>query len=111
MLKKVCPVCGKIYYTDANASKYCSNECFKKIRSKKKTPRRSCVCKGCGKTFASKRRKSYCSEKCRMYANGRGAAVYIKKEKVKPRYTISQVAAMANAEGLTYGNYVRKYNL
>jgi hypothetical protein len=46
-----------------------------------------------------------------MYANGRGAAVYIKKEKVKPRYTISQVAAMANAEGLTYGNYVRKYNL
>ena len=46
-----------------------------------------------------------------MIANGRGVSPFTKKEKPKPRYSLAQVAAMANAEGLTYGSYVQKYNL
>ena len=112
MLKKTCPVCGKIYYTDQNASKYCSKECMLKAKKPKDKPNRTSVCRGCGKTFVSKRRKWYCTEECRMYANGRGKAVCIpKKKKTKPKYSLAQIAAMANAEGITYGKYVTKYNL
>lgn len=111
MLKKICPVCGEIFHTTVNAQKYCSKECGDKSKSPKKTPTRTLICKCCGEKFLSKRRKAYCSEECRMYANGRGRSIYHKKEASKPSYTLAQIAAMANAEGMTYGRYVQKYSL
>lgn len=110
MSEKICPVCGK-KFTAANASRYCSDQCRTKNKKKKNKPMRTCICRNCGTTFTSVRRKRYCTEDCRMIANGRGVSPFTKKEKPKPRYSLAQVAAMANAEGLTYGSYVQKYNL
>lgn len=111
MLKKICPHCGKIYHAKANAQKYCSSECAEKSKLPKKRPLRKCICKGCGNTFQSVRVKRYCSEDCRMYANGRGRAERKPETAEKPKYTLSQVAAMANNAGMTYGTYVQKYSL
>lgn len=112
MNKKICPICSKQFVPSSNAVKYCSAPCAKKARTMVSRPMRRCVCKGCGETFETKRVKTYCSERCRMYANGRGKLkIEGKEEKKKPLYTLSQVVALANAAGITYGKYVQMHNI
>ena len=55
------------------------------------------------------RRKKYCSKECRLYANGR----LIKRKKVHsaPALTLEQVAILSREAGLSYGQYVQKYQL
>jgi len=57
----------------------------------------------------SVRRKKYCSKDCRLYANGR----LIKRPKVRkgPVLSLEQVAILSREAGLSYGQYVQKYQL
>lgn len=112
MNTKICPICSKSFVPSSNAVKYCSEECAKTVRKMIPIRARKCTCKGCGEVFETKRVKTYCSERCRMYANGRGKLKIEEKiKKKKPVYTLSQVAALANAAGVTYGKYVQMHNI
>lgn len=107
--KLICPVCGKEFVTDKNAKRYCSKRCRKKANSKPKPMMvKSLKCDWCGKEFLSERRKKYCCKECRLYANGR-----LKKREVhsKPALSIEEVAVLSREAGMSYGEYVRKYNI
>ena len=80
MIKKVCSQCGKKFVPNANSQKFCSAQCREKAVRPPKNIVRKCICKGCGNMFNTPRKKTYCSEECRMYANGRGT-MYTKTEK------------------------------
>jgi hypothetical protein len=57
---KICTICGNKYYVRANraeASKYCSRECWDKRRKLNK-------CEHCGKDITSYHALKYCSRKC-----------------------------------------------
>ena len=56
------------------------------------------------------RKKTYCSEDCRLYANARKSE---KKEvySLKPTMTLAQVARLATECGMTYGKYVEKFGI
>lgn len=108
--KLICPICGKEFVTDKNAKRYCSVKCRKKANSKPKPMTvKEFECNWCGKKFLSERRKKYCCKECRLYANGR----LIKRKKVKqaPVLSLDQVAILSREAGLSYGQYVQKYNL
>ena len=109
--KKVCPCCGEEFETkksengnSRNAQKYCSPQCRKKYASRA-YELKDCTCRWCGKDFKAPKRRKYCSDECRLYANGRG------KRKSKTNKTLIEVAQLAHKEGLTYGQYVAKYGL
>ena len=71
-------------------------------------------CEMCGGSFpASRRSVKYCSDPCRKEANRKHAAErtkspYEKKEKEMKMDRISEINALARAEGLTYGKYVAR---
>ena len=106
-----CPVCNKEFETDKNAKKYCSAKCRRKAnnQSARKNTLREFFCGWCGDTFLSVRRKKYCSKECRLYANGR--LVKRKKAKKAPTLSLEQVAILSREAGLSYGQYVQKYQL
>ncbi len=108
----ICPVCNKEFVTDKNAKKYCSAKCRRKANNQtaKKNTLREFFCAWCGESFLSMRRKKYCSKECRLYANGR--LIKRKKNTAKgPSLTIEQVAILSREAGLSYGQYVQKYQL
>ncbi len=107
----LCPVCNKEFITDKNAKKYCSAKCRRKAnnQSAKKTTLREFSCAWCGDSFMSVRRKKYCSKDCRLYANGR----LIKRKNIRkgPALSLEQVAILSREAGLSYGQYVQKFQL
>ena len=110
MIKKlICPRCGKEFETESNAQKYCSAKC-RRAANKYKKPKKveKYTCSWCGKDFLSERRKKYCSKECRLFVNGR-----LKKREVqsKPALSIEEVAVLSREAGMSYGQYVQKYNL
>ena len=106
----VCPVCGKEFVTDKNAKKYFSPKCRRKANSSgADSEAREFLCSWCGKSFVSLRRKKYCSNNCRMCANGKASK--INKKISAPLLTLSQVAFLSRSAGLSYGQYVQKYQL
>lgn len=109
--KLICPICGVEFETDKNSKKYCSEKCRRKANNQpaKKNALREFSCSWCGDSFLSVRRKKYCCKECRLYANGR----LIKRKKVSkaPALTLEQVAILSREAGLSYGQYVQKYNL
>jgi hypothetical protein len=107
--KLICPICGKEFVTDKNAKRYCSVKCRKKANSKPKPMTvKKLKCDWCGEEFLSERRKKYCCKDCRLYANGR-----LKKREPKPKKVLSieEVAVLSREAGMSYGEYVRKYNI
>ena len=106
-----CPVCNSEFTTDKNAKKYCSAKCRRKANAQSAmiNGMHKYSCSWCGGAFAAIRRKKYCSKECRLYANGRLG----KKPKMKktPSFTLSQVARLSREAGLSYGQYVQKYQL
>ena len=74
------------------------------------------TCKYCGKEFeTSANNKIYCSTNCRNKMN-----VAVRREKrnknknkqgKKLNLNICEIVRNATSEGLTYGEYVKKYNL
>ena len=107
----VCPVCNKEFTTDKNAKKYCSARCRRVFATRKarKDSLREFQCAWCGDTFLSDRRKKYCSKECSLYANGR--ITRKKKKPTKPELSLEQVAILSREAGLSYGQYVQKFQL
>jgi len=105
-----CPVCNKEFTTDKNAKKYCSARCRRKANAQRamKNNLREFMCAWCGETYMSPRRKKYCSKECRLYANGR---LISRKKVTKPTLSLEQVAILSREAGLSYGQYVQKYQL
>lgn len=106
-----CPVCNKEFTTDKNAKKYCSARCRRIFSSRKakKDKLREFLCGWCGETFHSDRRKKYCCKECRLYANGRLGKR--KKTAQKPHFSLEQVALLSREAGMSYGNYVQKFQV
>lgn len=67
-------------------------------------------CEQCGQSFpASRRSVKYCSDECRKRKNLENSkSTYEKKKKEMKKDRISEINALARAEGLTYGQYVAR---
>ena len=110
--KKICPVCGREFSTSRNAKKFCTEWCKKKANQSEMPPQhKQCICGWCGMTFYSQRRKIYCSAECRMFANGRYSLPKAEPKHQKPSLSIDEAVALARLAGMTYGEYVQKYNV
>jgi hypothetical protein len=119
-ITKICAYCKLPFDTNRNAQQYCSLSCSsssRKTRDEEYYIRKQLSlkmeCAFCGKTFVHGRRKQYCSNECRLQANGRGGLKdYLSDVKhAKPDIPADEVERRARAEGLTYGQYVAKYRL
>ncbi len=108
--KKICEECVEIFVTKDHRKRFCSIECGRahswKIR--KNNPRYF-TCLVCGKTFMSFSARKYCSNDCKLIANGRKKRRNVLTK--EPSFAIEEVCLMARNEGLSYGQYVAKYNL
>ena len=77
------------------------------------------VCKHCGNTFSSERKKEYCSRDCSLaYRREHNRHELIKpqpepkpKRKKKSKMTIAEIDAAARKAGLSYGKYVAREGL
>ncbi len=109
---KICPVCNREFATNQNAKKFCTEWCKKKSKRNEYAPQyKKCICGWCGITFQSQRRKIYCSNECRMFANGRYSLAKPKSVEKKQYLSIEQTVALARLAGMTYGEYVQKHNV
>lgn len=78
---------------------------------------RTIKCPVCGETFQTNRYKKYCGEKCRLKmkkisdaAKSRERLEKLKEKKNKNGTTaVEEIAVLARAEGLSYGQYVAKH--
>ena len=105
---KICPICLKQFQTVKNATKFCSGEC--KAEFLKQSKKKKCICAWCNKTFYTLRKKTYCTDVCRLYANARLSQPVIKKNS-KPKISLNEVARLARECGMTYGKYVQHFSL
>lgn len=114
---KKCITCGKEYMPNNTCQKHCSDECSKNhylegLRERNKN--REFTCEWCGAKFTSDSKKKYCCHKCAKAANnyrGKSKNKPKKTERKKPMLTIEQVALLSRQEGISYGEYVKKYGL
>ena len=107
--KLICPVCGKEFIRETNAQVYCSEKC-RRIYNRRKPMNdnlKEYTCAYCGKTFKWDRKKTYCSDECRLQANGRRQRKP-RKPKCLPMHEIEE---LARKENLSYGQVVAKYGL
>lgn len=109
---KICPICNREFATNQNAKKFCTEWCRKKARKSDIGPQyKQCTCAWCGITFSSPRRKLYCSNECRLFANGRYSLTKPQPVHKKPTMSLEQTVALARLAGMTYGEYVQKHNI
>lgn len=71
VLKKRCPYCGDVFYTDSVRLVYCSarcqNDAYMARRAERKKKSHEKVCPVCGQEFQAKSAKArYCSDACRQ---------------------------------------------
>ena len=67
--KKICPVCGDIFYATNNLQIYDSESCKCKAHRRRKKTDNICKCLVCGNYFTPIRQDAkYCSDKCRQKA-------------------------------------------
>ena len=96
-----CRTCGIKFKLDATHKVYCSAEC--RIEGEAKDNRRvhMCTCLTCGTIFrAVSDNIKYCSDKCDK-----------SKQKTQSILSVNEVARRAKEEGISYGEYVAKYNI
>ena len=106
-----CKACGNEFITKYNAKKYCNEKCRAKniVRLKSNSKYK---CEFCGEIFTSGRKRKYCNDNCRLKANGQRKELSIVSQKIeKPKYSLAEVSKMALEAGLTYGQYVAKYQI
>lgn len=118
IITKICEYCGQPFETDKNAQRFCSRECSSDSRRTRdeeyyirRRMNRKLICGYCGKEFHNGRRRQYCSNECRLAANGRGDIKQYELKKIKPKLSICEVIKLAREEGLTYGEYCAKYRI
>ena len=105
----ICPVCSRKFETNKNAQKYCSPKCRRKANFAANLEKQNVFnCAWCGKEFISERSKKYCCDTCRVNANRPSAK---RKPKTEPRYKLSTIAFLSRSLGMSYGQYVSKYQL
>lgn len=105
----ICPQCGKEFERQYNAQRYCSAKCRRKANGKSKVKKvQKYKCSWCGKEFLSARRKKYCCKECMLFANSR---LKVRETKPKKVLSIEEVAKLSREAGLSYGQYVQKYNI
>lgn len=96
-----CRTCGIKFKPDSTHKVYCSTEC--RIEGEAKDNRRihMCTCLTCGTIFkAVSDNIKYCSEQCDK-----------SKRKTQSKLSVIEVARRAKDEGMSYGEYVAKYNI
>ncbi len=107
MITRICKSCGKSFTTNANARMYCNSQCAK--AEKKKQPILwTYTCCWCGQKFKAERKRKYCTEDCRLTANGRKKTGLMLE---RPDLSLTDVARLAKEEGLSYGKYCLKHDL
>ena len=112
--KAICPVCGKEFERTHSAQVYCSRKC-RQINANVKgyvpmsKPLKDMTCKWCGSVFQAAYKRKYCTITCRDIANG--SVRQKPAEREEPKMTLEQIAVASREEGLSYGEYVRKYGL
>lgn len=112
------PNCCKEFVVESNAQKYCSPECRRRAQylftTKVKRAAmkvRKFTCAWCGKDFLSDRKRKYCCKAHRLMANGRLKYEPRNIDKPKEALSIEQVAKLSREAGLSYGQYVQKYDV
>lgn len=106
----ICPVCGKEFITDKNASKYCSVKCRRTANAPaSQSGERTFSCAWCGEDFVSHRQRKYCCSQCRINAYNKTPRK--RKKLCTPSLTITQVALLSRQAGLSYGQYVQLHGL
>lgn len=119
-----CINCGKEFKIKFRSNeKYCSVECGQQFYRNKNKEQRFCIV--CGKELPP-RRRSYCSDECRHKGIIAWQMEQHKEEYKKPKAeekpkrkrgrpkkmpSLSDINALARAEGLTYGQYCAKHML
>lgn len=101
-------MCGIALNNPKRAQKYCKKCSVKAMKSSRYTKGEDDyvqTCQLCGHKFIYERRKKYCSVDCRLIANGR------KNTKANPEAhkSLNEIARLCNEAGMTYGQYVAKY--
>ena len=109
MSKEVrCPECGKVFEKREKRQTYCCVECRIKHYQKNKPKKLYYHCEYCGKVYEQGSENKYCSDECKSkYASGRNK----KSGRKKKPLSIVEVETLARAEGLSFGQYVKKYKL
>ena len=106
--QETCEYCGKEFTTTHNSQKYCTVECRDKARHNKRLGTRVFECEFCGELFEADAKRRFCTVECRRKAERK------KKKQTKPKkpkLSLEQVAKLSREEGLSYGEYVKKYGL
>ena len=107
MMVLKCINCGKTFTTYRNAQKYCSIDCRKQYSAKSsKGDIKELTCAHCGETFVTLQKRKYCTKYCRRQSYNMA-----KKKPTPVALSAEAISKLANAEGLSYGKYVAKYNL
>lgn len=108
MATKICKRCGREFTTEKNAQKFCSKYCTTKYLSfgAKQTEFK---CAFCGKNFTSQKKKKYCSDQCRLKANGRLKNKKKADSKPKNFMSIEEVARESRKLGISAGEYMQKF--
>lgn len=110
-MEKICKNCGVKFFSENNAQKHCCVECRKEYtkNNREKNNLKTIICKYCGQAFNTLRKCAYCSKECRDRANGR-AKKSSRSMRKKPPVPLAEINRLARECGLSYGEYVRKYD-
>lgn len=122
--EKVCPICGSTFIAKDPRRIYCSYECLKEHYRQYGNNRRAedrihftKACGICGKEFTTtNRNKLFCSEACARESNRRHAILRrvaegeAKREKKRKHESLFEIVKEADRRGLTYGEYVSRFN-
>ena len=107
-----CQNCGVVFFADSNAQKHCSEKCRREYALKNKPVELlELKCAYCGKAFTALRKRKYCFKECQNKANGHCAEKDRKAGTRKmPALSLGQINKLARECGMSYGQYVAKFN-
>lgn len=98
--ERVCVICGKTYIARTSTQKTCSKECSQILNKQTRD-------KHLLKVEAQKAMGTYENPWHKTYDEKPKP----RKRQPKPKLSVVEIAVLARAEGMTYGQYVAKYNI
>lgn len=104
---KICPVCGKEFFSSYTRHKYCSDECREKQNKLAigLQPPQKKICPICGNSFLARTRNVlYCSKACYRVAQGQtNTKPNPPKARKKPKETLYDITRELAISGESYG--------
>ena len=98
-VEKKCVICGKEYMPNTHNQKTCGKECSQILNKQRRDEHiREVEAKKAMGTYENPWHKTYEKPKPR-------------KRQPKPKLSVVEIAVLARKEGMTYGQYVAKYNM